>query len=110
MNDNLGAEPARSGLPHIEIEQLRADISTSTYFSRDLAPVPATERTWRACHLAVLWNSMSACVPTYMLASSLIDTGMSWSQAVLTIFLGNCIVLIPMALTAHHGTRYGIAF
>src|SRR5438132_8765858 len=110
MNDNLAAEPARSGLPHIEIEQLRADISTSAYFSRDLAPVPAAERTWRARDLAVLWISMSACVPTYMLASSLIDTGMNWWQAVLTIFLGNCIVLVPMALNAHAGTRYGIPF
>ena len=110
MNDNLAAEPARSGLPHIEIEQLRVDISTSAYFSRDLAPVPAAERTWRARDLAVLWISMSACVPTYMLASSLIDTGMNWWQAVLTIFLGNCIVLVPMALNAHAGTRYGIPF
>src|SRR5207237_290848 len=110
MNENPRGEPARSGLPHTEIEQSRADISTSTYFSRDLAPVPATERTWRACDLAVLWISMSACVPTYMLASSLIDTGMSWWQAVLTIFLGNCIVLVPMALNAHAGTRYGIPF
>jgi NCS1 family nucleobase:cation symporter-1 len=53
---------------------------------------------------------MAACVPTYMLASSLIETGMNWWQAVLTIFLGNCIVLIPMALNAHAGTRYGIPF
>jgi NCS1 family nucleobase:cation symporter-1 len=53
---------------------------------------------------------MSACVPTYMLASSLIDRGMDWRQAVLTIFLGNCIVLLPMVLNAHAGTRYGIPF
>jgi NCS1 family nucleobase:cation symporter-1 len=75
-----------------------------------MAPVPAEERTWRARDLAVLWISMSACVPTYMLASSLIDGGMNWSDAVLTIFLGNCIVLVPMALNAHAGTRYGIPF
>lgn len=52
---------------------------------------------------------MSACVPTYMLASSLIG-GMNWSQAVLTIFLGNLIVVIRLILNAHAGTRYGIPF
>src|SRR6187431_1550705 len=45
-----------------------------------------------------------------MLASSLIDQGMNWWQAVFTIFLGNCIVLVPMVLNAHAGTRYGIPF
>jgi NCS1 family nucleobase:cation symporter-1 len=89
---------------------LRDEISTSEYYSPDMAPVPPEKRSWRARDLAVLWISMAACVPTYMLASSLIDRGMNWWQAVLTIFLGNCIVLIPMALNAHAGTRYGIPF
>ncbi len=53
---------------------------------------------------------MAACIPTYMLASSLIGEGMNWSQAILTIFLGNVIVLIPMVLNAHAGTHYGIPF
>jgi NCS1 family nucleobase:cation symporter-1 len=53
---------------------------------------------------------MAACIPTYMLASSLIGGGMNWSQAILTIFLANVIVLIPMVLNAHAGTRYGIPF
>ena len=53
---------------------------------------------------------MSACIPTYMLAASLIDLGMDWRQAIATIFLANCIVLVPMILNAHAGTRYGIPF
>lgn len=93
-----------------DIRELREDVSQSAYYSHDLAPVPAAGRKWGARDLAVLWISMSACVPTYMLASSLIKLGMSWSEAVLNIFLGNCIVLIPMALNAHAGTRYGIPF
>src|SRR5262245_57826437 len=93
-----------------DIRELREDVSTSPYYSHDMAPVPASERRWRAHDLAVLWISMSACVPTYMLAASLIEEGMNWWQAVLTIFAGNCIVLIPMALNAHAGTRYGIPF
>jgi NCS1 family nucleobase:cation symporter-1 len=93
-----------------EIVELHGDISSSEYFSRDMAPVSRQGRRWTARDMAVLWISMSACIPTYMLASSLIDLGMNWWQAVLTIFLGNCIVLLPMILNAHAGTRYGIPF
>jgi NCS1 family nucleobase:cation symporter-1 len=59
---------------------------------------------------ASLWVGMSVCIPTYMLASGLIAGGMSWWQAILTILLGNVIVLIPMLLNAHAGARYGIPF
>jgi NCS1 family nucleobase:cation symporter-1 len=76
----------------------------------DLAPVPLERRTWRVGSFAALWISMSACIPTYMLASSLIGGGMNWWQAILTIFLGNVIVVIPMILNAHAGTAYGIPF
>lgn len=93
-----------------EIVELHSDVSSSEYFSGDMAPIPRSGRRWSARDMAVLWISMSACIPTYMLASSLIDLGMNWWQAVLTIFLGNCIVLVPMVLNAHAGTRYGIPF
>jgi NCS1 family nucleobase:cation symporter-1 len=109
MNDHAAALARPAEVPG-EIQELREDVSTSEYYSPDLAPVPAAQRRWGARDLAVLWISMSACVPTYMLASSLIELGMNWWQAVLTIFLGNCIVLIPMSLNAHAGTRYGIPF
>jgi NCS1 family nucleobase:cation symporter-1 len=96
--------------PPNEIVELHADVSSSEYFSGDMAPIPRSGRRWSARDMAVLWISMSACIPTYMLASSLIELGMNWWQAVLTIFLGNCIVLVPMVLNAHAGTRYGIPF
>jgi nucleobase:cation symporter-1, NCS1 family len=76
----------------------------------DLAPVPAERRTWGIGSYAALWISMSACVPTYMLASSLVGGGMNWWEAILTIFLGNAIVLVPILLNADAGTRYGIPF
>ena len=82
----------------------------STYTSADMAPVPLTARKWGTRDIAALWVSMSACIPTYMLASSLIAEGMNWWQAVLTITLGNTIVLVPMILNAHAGTKYGIPF
>src|SRR4051812_23820600 len=79
-------------------------------YSEDLAPIPQTARTWRTWNYAALWISMSLCIPTYMLASSLIGGGMNWWQAVLTIFLGNSVVLIPMILNGHAGAKYGIPF
>ncbi len=81
-----------------------------SYSNADMAPTPLSARKWGARDIAALWISMSACIPTYMLASSLIAEGMNWWQAVLTIFLGNTIVLIPMILNAHAGTKYGIPF
>ena len=89
---------------------VQADIEQSRLFNADLAPVPASRRKWGMLSFAALWISMCACIPTYMLASSLIGGGMNWWQAVLTIFLGNLIVLVPMILNAHAGTLYGIPF
>jgi NCS1 family nucleobase:cation symporter-1 len=83
---------------------------SSSLYSEDLAPVPESKRTWGTWNYAALWISMSLCIPTYMLASSLIGGGMNWWQAILTIFLGNSIVLIPMILNGHAGAKYGIPF
>jgi len=79
-------------------------------FNEDLASIPPERRTWGLYNYVSLWVAMSVCIPTYMLASGLIAGGMSWWQAILTILLGNLIVLIPMLLNAHAGTRYGIPF
>src|ERR1700750_1453235 len=98
-----------SGLHH-NAPDVEADIAQSHLCTADLAPVPLSRRKWGALSFAALWISMSACIPTYMLASSLISGGMNWGEAVLTIFLANAIVLIPMILNAHAGTRYGIPF
>ncbi|MBV8212958.1 MAG: cytosine permease, partial [Verrucomicrobia bacterium] len=79
-------------------------------YNEDLAPVSPDRRRWGLASFAALWISMSACIPTYMLASSLIGGGMNWWEAILTVFLGNLIVLVPMVLNAHAGTHYGIPF
>ena len=87
------------------------DIHTnSALYSEDLAPIKAQNRSWTTWNYAALWISMSLCIPTYMLSSSLIEGGMNWWQAILTIFLGNTIVLIPMILNGHAGAKYGIPF
>jgi NCS1 family nucleobase:cation symporter-1 len=83
---------------------------SSALINEDLAPIPMRKRSWGTWNYAALWISMSLCIPTYMLASSLIGGGMNWWQAILTIFLGNAIVLIPMILNGRAGTKYGIPF
>lgn len=85
-------------------------IRSSSLYNKDLAPVPAERRTWRTYNYAALWVSMSVNILTYMLAASLIQGGMNWKQAVMTVFLGNTIVLAPMLLNSHPGARYGIPF
>jgi NCS1 family nucleobase:cation symporter-1 len=85
-------------------------VRTSSLYNEDLAPVPAGRRVWGTYNYAALWIAMSVNIPTYLLASSMIAGGMSWKQAIFTVFLGNVLVLIPMLLNAHAGAEYGIPF
>jgi NCS1 family nucleobase:cation symporter-1 len=93
----------------VELRDLRS-ISSSPLYNHDLAPVPMEKRNWTTYNYAALWISMAHCIPTYMLASGLIGKGMNWWQALLTILLGNSIVLVPILLNSHPGTKYGIPF
>jgi nucleobase:cation symporter-1, NCS1 family len=85
-------------------------IRTSSLYNEDLAPIPASRRSWGTYNYAALWIAMSVNIPTYMLASGMIAGGMSWKQAIFTVFLGNVLVLVPMLLNAHAGAKYGIPF
>ena len=88
----------------------REDLSDSPLWNPDLAPTPPERRTWSTYNIAALWIGMSVVITTYTLASGLMAQGMNWWQALLVILLGNAIVLVPMILNAHAGTRYGISF
>ncbi len=97
--------PARPGFA-----ELNEDVSHSSLWNPDLAPTTIKERTWTTYNIAALWIGMSVVITTYTLAGGFIAQGMTWWQAMLTILLGNTIVLIPMILNAHAGTKYGISF
>src|SRR5215470_10391066 len=98
-------------LPDGRVELADAStIQNSPLYNEDLAPVPVSRRNWTTYNYAALWISMAHCIPTYMLASGLMASGMTWSQALVTILLGNTIVLVPILLNSHPGTKYGIPF
>jgi NCS1 family nucleobase:cation symporter-1 len=86
------------------------DLSGSPLWNADLAPTRPEQRTWTTYNIAALWIGMSVVITTYTLASGLMSQGMNWWQAMATILLGNVIVLVPMVLNAHAGTKYGVSF
>jgi nucleobase:cation symporter-1, NCS1 family len=102
--EHPGQDGIHSGV--LDSETIRA----SSLYNEDLAPIPASRRSWGTYNYAALWIAMSVNIPTYLLASGMIAGGMSWKQAVFTVFLGNVLVLAPMLLNAHAGAKYGIPF
>jgi NCS1 family nucleobase:cation symporter-1 len=85
-------------------------LASSPLYNHDLAPVAVARRTWSTWDYAALWVSMAHCIPTYTLAGGMIAAGLAWWQALGAILLGNVIVLAPILLNSHPGTKYGIPF
>src|SRR4051795_12536366 len=104
-SSNASAVRASSGFV-----ELAADVSASPLWNKDLAPTTLAQRTWNTWHIAALWIGMSVVISTYMIAGAMIEAGMTWWQAMITVLLGNTIVLLPMCLNAHAGTKYGVSF
>ena len=102
--------PAGQQASSKDFVELTEDVSSSPLWNPDLAPTTIASRTWSTYHIAALWIGMSVVITTYTLASGLMQQGMTWWQALVTILLGNAIVLIPMILNAHAGTKYGVSF
>ncbi len=90
--------------------EITAELTRSSLYNPDIAPTPDDQRTWGVWSIAALWVGMSVCITTYTLAAGMISQGMSWQQALFTIALGNVIVVVPMVLNAHAGTKYGVPF
>lgn len=93
-----------------DIVELDEDVSGSSLYSEDLAPVPPSKRTWSKWHLAAIWVGMAVCIPTYLLASYMIKTGLNWYEALIIIGFANLIITVPMVLNGHAGVKYGIPF
>ncbi len=111
MATSVQQEVIRHADGRVELrDEALAEVRRSPLYNEDLAPVPVERRDWTTYNYAALWISMAHCIPTYMMASGLISAGMNWWQALLTILLGNTIVLAPILLNSHAGTKYGIPF
>jgi NCS1 family nucleobase:cation symporter-1 len=87
-----------------------AALDSSSLHNVDLAPVPISKRTWTTYNYLALWVGMSINIPTWLLASGLVAIGMAWWQAIITIGIANVVVLVPMILISHAGTKYGIPY
>src|SRR5258707_15459523 len=105
--DDISSPDATSERDFVELTQ---DVSGSPLWNKDLAPTTIKERTWSTWNIAALWIGMSVVITTYTLAGGFIEAGMKWWQALITILLGNTIVLISMMLNGHAGTQYGVLF
>ncbi|RWR93840.1 purine-uracil permease NCS1 [Cinnamomum micranthum f. kanehirae] len=82
----------------------------ATLTNDDLKPTAIDQRTFSGWEMASLWVGLVVGVPSYYLAGSLVDLGMAWWQGIATVVAANIILLIPLMLTGHPGTRYGISF
>src|SRR3954468_17959269 len=96
--------------PTTDFVELRDDVSSSPLWNKDLAPTTIAQRTWSTWHIAALWIGMSVVITTYTIAGGMIEDRMTWWQAMMAVLLGNAIVLIPMCLNPHAGTKYGVSF
>jgi len=84
--------------------------SSDSLINEDLKPTTDAQRHWRTRDFTALWIGMVVCVPTYTMASSMLDQGFTWKMAILLVFLANCIVLVPMVLMGRIGAAHGIPF
>ncbi len=100
----------QSGIVTLTPESAQTASANTALWNEDLRPCTRAEHSWRASRFASLWIGMCLCIPTYSLASGILSTGMNWWEAILTIFAGSCVVLVPILLVAHAGTRFGIPY
>ena len=92
------------------LPMIHENIEKSELFSQDLAPITPQNRTWSKWNLAAIWVGMAVCIPTYILASYMSRSGLSWQAALIIIGLANLVITIPMILNGHAGVKYGIPF
>ncbi|MBK7427144.1 MAG: NCS1 family nucleobase:cation symporter-1 [Saprospiraceae bacterium] len=90
--------------------QLPSSLENSPLNGKDLAPIPHEKRTWTMWNMTALWVGMAVCIPTYLLASNMIQSGLSWVAALVIIALANLVITLPMVLSGHAGVKYGIPF
>ncbi|MCP4886108.1 MAG: hypothetical protein GY904_05795 [Planctomycetaceae bacterium] len=80
-NPTSGESSSLGPLTDDDFRDINEHCVTERYWNQDLAPIPPSARKWVTRDMIALWVALAACIPTYILASSLIDGGMNWWQA-----------------------------
>ncbi|KAK2462998.1 hypothetical protein APHAL10511_004985 [Amanita phalloides] len=78
--------------------------------NEDLVPVPSEKRKWAGQNYIYFWIAGSFNVNTWMIASSMIQLGLSWWQAWICVWLGYSFVGLFVALNARQGAVFHIPF
>jgi len=99
----------RDGLYELT-DSARASLVDSKYFNEDLAPTTLADRNWNTFHISMLWVAMAICLPSLTMAAGGVGMGLPVWASVLNVVLGNAIILVPIQLNSHAGTKYGIPF
>ncbi|MCL1895069.1 MAG: cytosine permease [Clostridiales bacterium] len=99
----------RNGLYELT-DSARAELADSKYYNEDLAPTTLADRTWNTYHISMLWVGMAICIPSLGMAMGGVAFGLPVWASVLNVILGNAIILVPIQLNSHAGTKYGIPF
>lgn len=90
--------------------KLPPDLENSPLSGQDMAPLPHEDRTWTMWDMTAIWVGMAVCIPTYLLASNMIRSGLSWEASLIIITIANLVITVPMVLSGHAGVKYGIPF
>ncbi|KAI9458674.1 permease for cytosine/purines, uracil, thiamine, allantoin-domain-containing protein [Lactarius psammicola] len=78
--------------------------------SEDLLPVGPEKQTWDTINFVAFWIADSFNVNTWMIASSMIQLGLSWWQAWLCVWIGYGIVAPFIVANARPGAIFHVTF
>ncbi|KAI0261666.1 permease for cytosine/purines, uracil, thiamine, allantoin-domain-containing protein [Gloeopeniophorella convolvens] len=78
--------------------------------SEDLLPVGPDKRTWDTINFVAFWIADSFNVNTWMIASSMIQLGLSWWQAWICVWIGYGIVAPFIVANARPGAIFHVTF
>ncbi|KIK52903.1 hypothetical protein GYMLUDRAFT_77689 [Collybiopsis luxurians FD-317 M1] len=98
------------------IRKLQVEQSTDATYSQmflmneDLLPVPREKQTWKHHNFTAFWIADSFNVNTWMIASSMIQAGLSWWQAWICVWIGYGIVAPFIVLNARPGAIFHVTF
>ncbi|KAL6300389.1 permease for cytosine/purines, uracil, thiamine, allantoin-domain-containing protein [Sparassis latifolia] len=76
----------------------------------DLSPVGPEKRTWGTWNFVAFWIADSFNINTWMIASSMVQLGLSWWQAWIAVWVGYGVVAPFIVLNARPGAIFHVTF